>query len=242
MNTLTPNQTGITLMPGAPADRPADSAIRDLLRDTALLVTTLASGGQAQDADALRDRCQQLIEQFAGALAQRGFPEDVRHEALVAQCGLLDEVAMRHLSGETRSGWEHTPLQVERFNLHDAGERVFDRLDARLREPSPPVALLECYSTILGLGFVGRYAREGENKRTAQIEALNVRLATLRPASGRPFLVDRGGRRLSDWFHRLSPWAFAGLACLIAAIIWSVWSAALDAQLAQLAASKALRP
>jgi type VI secretion system protein ImpK len=243
MNALNPNRNEIALMQSAAgAGSPPGEGIRDLLRDTALLVTTLASGGQTQDAIALRGRCKQLVEQFASALERRGFPDDVRSEALVAQCGLLDEAALRHLPIDSRSGWEQKPLQVEQFNLHEAGERVFERLDARMREPSPPVALLECYSAILGMGFVGRYAREGEAKRTALIASLNAKLETLRSTSDHPFIADRAGRRLSDWFYRLSPWAIAGLAFVAAAIVWGVWSTALDVQLAHLVAAKAVRP
>ncbi|MDN7453588.1 DotU family type IV/VI secretion system protein [Burkholderia cenocepacia] len=243
MNTLTSNRSGAALMPNATGAslRPGEG-MRDLLRDTALLVTTLTSGGHTQDAVALRARCKQLVEQFASGLQQRGFPDDVRNEALVAQCGLLDEVALRHLPGESRSAWEREPLQVEQFNLHEAGERVFERLDARMREPAPPVALLECYSAILGMGFVGRYARDGEAKRTALITSLNARLETLRPSLDRPFIADRVERRVSDWFYRLSPWAIAGLACVAAAIVWGVWSATLNGQLAHLVAAKAIRP
>ncbi|MBR8307123.1 DotU family type IV/VI secretion system protein [Burkholderia cenocepacia] len=243
MNTLTPNRSDTALMPNATGTSiPCSDGMRDLLRDTALLVTTLTSGGQTQDAVALRARCKQLVEQFASALRHRGFPDDVRNEALVAQCGLLDEAALRHLPGESRSAWEREPLQVEQFNLHEAGERVFERLETRMREPAPPVALLECYSAILGMGFVGRYARDGEAKRIALIASLNARLETLRPSPDRPFIADRVGRRMSDWFYRLSPWAIAGLACVAAAIVWGVWSVTLDGQLAHLVAAKAARP
>ncbi|MEK6355343.1 MAG: DotU/TssL family secretion system protein [Burkholderia cenocepacia] len=243
MNALTSNRSDAALMPNTTgASRLPGDGMRDLLRDTALLVTTLAPGGQTQDAVALRARCKQLVEQFASALQHREFPDDVRNDALVAQCGLLDEAALRHLPGESRSAWEREPLQVEQFNLHEAGELVFERLDTRMREPAPPVALLECYSAILGMGFVGRYARDGEAKRIALIESLNARLETLRPAPDRSFITDRAGRRASDWFYRLSPWAIAGLACVAATIVWSVWSATLDGQLAHLVSAKAVRP
>ncbi|WP_446328162.1 DotU family type IV/VI secretion system protein [Burkholderia sp. SR8] len=243
MNALTSNRSDTALLPNARgASNARSDGIRDLLRDTALLVTTLTSGGQTQDAVALRARCKQLVEEFARALQHRGFPDDVRSDALIAQCGLLDEVALRHLPGESRSAWEREPLQVEQFNLHEAGERVFERLDMRMRDPAPPIALLECYSAILGMGFVGRYARDGEAQRTALIASLNAKLETLRTAPDRPFIADRAGRRVSDWFYRLSPWAIAGLACIAAAIVWGVWSATLDGQLAHLVAAKAVRP
>jgi type VI secretion system protein ImpK len=217
------------------------SGIRDLLRDTALLTTTLSRGGQAEDATALRERCHQLMANFAAALEQRGYATDVREDAEYAQCGLLDEAALRHLGAESKPLWDAQPLQVQRFGKHDAGEKVFDRLAERMREASPNLDLLEAYSAILGMGFMGRYGREGEAKRTALIASLNAQLNKLRPAAHRTFIADRTGKRLSDWLYRLSPWAIAGLACVAAALVWLIWAQVLDAQLANLA-PKAIRP
>jgi type VI secretion system protein ImpK len=236
MNTVISTHYEVPLLDCTPASGgDSEDGIRDLLRDTALLVTTLAAGGRTEDVIGLRERCQRLIEQFSTALRRRGYPDDVCQDALTAQCGLLDETALHHLSDKDRSQWDARPLQVERFGLHDAGERVFERLDQRMREASPHVALLECYSAILGLGFLGRYAREGETQRAALIAALSARLQALRPEAEPPLIVDRPATRFADWFYRLSPWATAALACGAAAVVWLVWAAALDMQLAQLA-------
>ncbi|WP_296651605.1 DotU family type IV/VI secretion system protein [Paraburkholderia sp.] len=216
--------------------------IRDLLRDTALLVTSLGPTATAPDAAQFRERCRQAIQDFSNALARRGYSEDVRREVLVAQCGLLDETALRHLSAESRASWELTPLQVEWFKVHDAGEHVIERIEARLRETPPDADLLECYSAILGMGFMGRYARDGEARRAALVAALNTRLEKIRPPVEQPFMTDRAARRISDWFYRLSPWAIAGVSCAAAAIVWGIWSVALDNQLAHIAPAKVDRP
>ncbi|MEX3764518.1 DotU family type IV/VI secretion system protein [Paraburkholderia phenoliruptrix] len=247
MNALTSSHQEPAALDELPdnGDMPRDDtheSMRALLRDTALLVTTLGTGGAVKEADELRNRCRQLIAHFAEALQARRYPDDVRREALIAQCGLLDESVLRSLPADMRAGWELQPLQVEQFNLHDAGETVFDRLDARMHESVPCVDLLECYSAVLGMGFVGRYAREGEAKRTALIAALNARLDRLRPSSERLFVADQAGRRLSDWFYRLSPWAVAALAGIAAVIVWAIWTAALDMQLAHLVSVKGTRP
>jgi type VI secretion system protein ImpK len=243
MNALPRSDNEAALLDGAPgASRASREGIRDLLRDTALLVTTLMPGGHTENATEFRARCGLLVGNFSNALERRGYPDDVRREALIAQCGLLDEIALRYLPAESRAGWELKPLQVELFNLHDAGERVFERLEARMREASPHIDLLECYAAILSLGFIGRYARDGEAKRAALTSSLQAQLEKLRPAATRTFIADRPGRRLSDWFYRLSPWAIAWLACVVAALVWLVWSTALDAQLAQLVHAKATPP
>ncbi|PMS25920.1 type IV secretion protein DotU [Paraburkholderia rhynchosiae] len=218
----------------ASANRTCAGGIRDLLRDTALLVTRLSEGGHTEDPGTLRQRCKQLMEGFSTALDQRGFAADVREDAEVAQCGLLDEAVLRHLNATNRTVWDAQPLQVERFGEHDAGERVFIRLEQRMRETSPNVALLECYAAVLGMGFMGRYAREGEARRSVLIAALNTQLEKLRPVAARPFFADRAGRRFSDWLYRLSPWAIAGLPCVAAAVIWLIWAQVLDAQIAHL--------
>lgn len=236
MSTLTPVRGETALMGGfATANRISAGGIRDLLRDTALLVTRLSEGGHTEDAATLRQRCEQLMASFSAALDQRGFAADVREDAEVAQCGLLDEAVLRNLSAENKPVWDAQPLQVERFGEHDAGERVFERLEQRMREVSPNVALLECYSAVLRMGFMGRYGREGVAKRSALIASLNMQLEKLRPVAARPFFADRTGRRLADWFYRLSPWAIAGLACVAAAVIWLIWTQVLDAQIAHLA-------
>ncbi|WP_250500259.1 DotU family type IV/VI secretion system protein [Caballeronia sp. GAWG1-5s-s] len=238
MNNLTLRHDKATLMStAASADyvSGSGSGIRDLLRDTALLVTSLAADGTVTDAAALRERCRQLITDFSEALTRRGHPEDVRQEAMIAHCGLLDETALRELGDEARSRWELEPLQVEFFRMHDAGERVIDCLEARLRDSSPNVDLLEFYSAILGIGFMGRYARDGAAKRTELVASLNSRLQKLRPAVEPTFIADHPGRRLSDLFYRLSPWAIAGIACVAAVAVWVTWNVALDSQLAQLA-------
>lgn len=209
--------------------------IRELLRDSALLVTRLSQGGQAKDAGALRQRCRQLMATFSAALSARGFSAQVREDAEYAQCGLLDEAALRCLDNAKRPVWDAQPLQVERFGKHDAGERVFERLEQRMCEATPNIALLEAYAAVLALGFKGRYAREGETKRVALIADLNAQIEQLRPDMQGTFVADRRVKRLVDWFYRLSPWGIAGLACAAGVVVWLICNTVLDAQLAQLA-------
>ncbi len=217
------------------ATTPGNSAgIRDLLRDTALFVTALVPDGKATSIVQVQSSCRDLIRRFAEALHQRGYPDDVRNDAGIAHCGLLDEVALRHFQGDSRAAWELKPLQVEQFGIHDAGERVFDRIEQRLREADARVDLLECYCAVLGLGFMGRFVREEATKRDALVAALNARIVKLRPQAGRPFISERRARRPADWFYRLSPWAIAGLIAVLGGLAWVGWHAGLDVQLANL--------
>lgn len=238
MTTIARNLKEIPLMDAQPAiDRTAGAGIRDLLRDTALFVSMLTQQGASEPVEQLRRHCVQLMTAFSAALEQRGFATDVREDAQYAQCGMLDEAVLRCPSIKDRSSWEAHPLQVERFGKLDAGDHVFDRLAERLREASPNVDLLECYAAILGLGFMGRYAREGDAKRATLMATLNAKLEKLRPPATRPFIADRSGRRVADWLYRLSPWGIAGIGCIAAALVHLIWGQALDAQLAHLVSS-----
>ncbi|WP_193727048.1 DotU family type IV/VI secretion system protein [Burkholderia sp. BE17] len=225
-------------------------SMRALLRDTALLVTHLSNGGQVDSQENLRQQCVRLIAQFATALDAQGIAADIRDDAVLAQCGLIDEAALRYLPASDKGNWESRPLQVERFGTHDAGTRIYERLEHRMREPAPNVDLLECYAAVLGLGFRGRYAarsglsaeaHDGEAKRQAVIAALVAQIDQLRPDAQPGFVTDRSNTRLIDRFKRLSPWAIAGIACVIAICVWFAWDRILDAELAQLV-QKAKRP
>ncbi|MGC3023934.1 DotU family type IV/VI secretion system protein [Burkholderia sp. DN3021] len=225
-------------------------SMRAQLRDTALLVTHLSNGGQVDSQENLRQQCVRLIAQFATALDAQGIAADIRDDAVLAQCGLIDEAALRYLPASDKGNWESRPLQVDRFGTHDAGTRIYERLEHWMREPAPNVELLECYAAVLGLGFRGRYAarsgpqpnaNEGEAKRQALIAALVARIDQLRPTSRPGFVTDRSHTRLIDRLKRLSPWAIAGTACVIAMFVWFAWDRILDAELAQLV-QKAKRP
>lgn len=224
-----------TLDDAAPSARdpaPAAGPIRPLIRDAALLVTTMSAGGTVPDAASLRARCEALLDEFDVALDKQRVQGETREDVRMALCALLDETALRFLCERERDGWELAPLQIQRFDIHDAGERVFVRLDAHLNTPAANVDVLEFYGALLGLGFVGRYALLGEAKRRELMNALNSRISAIRPQVSPPFVLEQTSRRLSDWLYRLSPWMIAGLACVAAGVVWGVWSTTLDAQLA----------
>lgn len=209
--------------------RAASLGMRECLRETALQVSLMSQGGTAQGD--VRGRCLELVLEFEQALDLRQVPLDVRDEAVYAQCALLDEVAMSNLPPEDRGKWEAHPLQVARFGNYDAGERVFDQLNARMRETPLNAELLQCYAAILGLGFRGRYVREGDAARKVLIMSLQSLLAKLQPASDQSFIIDK--TRTRTWF-RLSPWAAAVTMCIAAVCVYVICSQALDDQLAHL--------
>ncbi len=205
-----------------------------LFRNTALEISLLAQGPATNDVESLRVQCRRLIDDFAAAMDARKVPTDVAREALYMQCGLLDEMVLAHLTAENCSLWEATPLQVERFGEHDAGEQVYRALAARMRETPPHAELLACYATVLGLGFQGRYAHEGAIQRVDIIRSVNERLKTLAPSGDSGLVVDATRTPRFDWLHQLSPWAIAGLVCAAGAVVFVLIGQGIELQVSHL--------
>jgi type VI secretion system protein ImpK len=242
MKVLTSSPSGAELIERAPSAALSPAfGIRDLLRDTALLVSRLRIDNAVTTYATLRTECDAMIDQFGSALVGRGYSGDILQDARIAHCALLDETALQSLFGTDRDNWASQPLQVTKFHQHDAGERVFERLDQRMRERTPNLDLLQFYAAILGLGFKGRYAVNGEASRLKLIVDLDAQLARARPAATRTLLSEQTGRRFGDRLRRLSPWALAAVGGVVSLVLWLLWHIALDAQLAALP-SQVTRP
>jgi type VI secretion system protein ImpK len=208
--------------------------MRALLRDTALEVSMLSNGDSAErSVFELRKHWLNLVDEFDQALRTKHVPDDIREDAVYAQCGLLDETALRYLSNDERSEWDVQPLQVERFGNHDAGARIYERIEIRRRETRPDVRLLECYAAVLGLGFRGRYEHSNERLRLELIAALDKQIQQAKPQL-HSFVVDRTETRRLDWLLQQSPWFIAGAACVLAVLVWFALANSLDLQLANL--------
>jgi type VI secretion system protein ImpK len=215
--------------------------LRALLRDTALQVSQISQGETVSEVAQLRERCALLVRHLDAALEARRVPQDVRDDLLMAQCGLLDECALTYLPDNLQSEWETQPLQVQRFGHHDAGVRVFNRLDMRMRELPPKIDLLECYDVILGLGFKGHYARDNDAdaQRLTLIAELQHRIAQFRREPLASFSLDEATKDPFAWLRRLSPWAVAATACVSVAMVWVALDLSLNADVARLFATTA---
>ncbi|RZT30856.1 DotU/TssL family secretion system protein [Cupriavidus agavae] len=204
------------------------------LRDTALIVSELADGATtAQGFSSFRQTCQGLLARLREEMAAAGHPAAVVQDAAYAQCALLDEVALQRLAGADRDAWEREPLQVAEFNTHQAGEELVARIETRLAEPQPVLPLLVVFQTVLGLGFQGRFARDGAGAREALMRALDARLAPADHAADAhaivvPYARARGLPQASPLAWVVGSLAGAGLVYLAL----DRWLAASIAQLA----------
>lgn len=72
--------------------------------------------------------------------------------ALVAHC---DEIAQLHVQHFKNTGWE--PLQLQLFQIDNAGDIFFQQMDAFLYRNDIPESVYEIYFFCMKNGFQGRY-------------------------------------------------------------------------------------
>jgi type VI secretion system protein ImpK len=84
-------------------------------------------------------------------------------EAQYVMVAMADEVFLR-LDWSGRGPWTLRPLEAEEpFYSHDAGERIFQRIDQIIRaREAVPVELLAVYLAALALDFQGKYRYSSE--------------------------------------------------------------------------------
>jgi type VI secretion system protein ImpK len=197
---------------------PALALLPLALRDTAGTVVELRSG-KPPSVDVLRRQCDVQVAGLREELQRCGQPHDVIDDALYAQCALLDEVALKGLHGDARDEWEREPLQVRTFGRNDAGEELLRRIGQRLREVKPVLPLLGIFAAVLRLGFMGRFAVDGDDARAKLVSEIDERLARGagdKPDDTSPIVVNpsRGRRR------PLSPLAWVLIACIASGLVW----------------------
>lgn len=85
-------------------------------------------------------------------------------EAQYVMAALADEVLLHQVEWEGKARWKDNLIETALFQTQIAGERIFDRLDAMLREnASLNAELATIYLIALSLGFRGRYRGETDD-------------------------------------------------------------------------------
>lgn len=204
------------------------------LRDTARTVTALAT--EPRSFEALRAQCNAQIADLRSELGACGMADHAIVDAVYAQCALLDEAALKHLTGNARENWEKRTLQETHFSRNDAGDELIRRIEGGLREPRTAPVLLAIFAAVLSLGFVGRFAVDGSTARAALIRSLDERLgrktaADAPQAPPAPIIVHRAGARPP----RIFPLAWVAISCVALGMVWLAGDRWFIASIAQLA-------
>jgi len=202
-------------------------------RDTAYTVASLADDASSLSFVSFRAKCVAQVDALGRELRAAGHLPDVIRDATYAQCALLDETALAHLTGPERDAWEREPLQVQEFKSNDAGYELIDKIQQRLAEPRPKLALLHMFNTVLGLGFKGKFAMSGADARLELMRALDQRIgqAGSVDTSGTVVLTQDGSR---SWSANVSPLGWVIGAVLVAGLVYLALGQWLTASIARI--------
>src|SRR5476649_375782 len=202
-------------------------------RDTAFSVASLADNATSLSFVSFRAKCVAQVDALGRELRATGHLPDVIRDATYAQCALLDETALAQLKGPERDAWEREPLQVEAFKSNDAGYELIDRIQQRLAEPRPKLALLHLFNSVLGLGFKGEFALSGADARLELMRALDQRIGESGSldTSGTVVLTQDGSR---SWSTNVSPLGWVIGAVLVAGLVYLALGQWLTASIARI--------
>lgn len=118
---------------------------------------------RAPEAEAVKQRLVSFLEAQAVTVTRRLAEHEIRvyDEAQYVMAAMADEVFL-HLDWAGRAAWAERPLEAHLFHTHDAGERMFRKLDDILENRvTASTGLLLVYLAALSLGFQGKFASFG---------------------------------------------------------------------------------
>lgn len=99
-----------------------------------------------------------LVRQLQQGGAQLRIPESQIRLVEFALLAFVDETVLRPENNfELRDQWERSPLQLEYFREHLAGEKFFERLNAMMQNMERDIDVVEVYYQCLILGYRGKY-------------------------------------------------------------------------------------
>jgi type VI secretion system protein ImpK len=197
-------------------DAGRNSVLPDLMQEGFYVLFLLQSGALPATQSPLMDRVIRFLDEFERKAKLQRIDGDDIEAAKYAFCASFDEIIL-HSGMLYQDGWRRSPLQLELFNDHLAGEQFFGRL-AALRNKGPArLAALQVFHLCLLLGFNGRFAEENGEKLPSMVARLGNEIAHIKgksrgfaPRAGRPDQVAH--RRRSA----LPLWALSTLLTLTA--------------------------
>lgn len=196
-----------------------------LLQDTWLQVISLRQGASCLEGEGLDfwQKCVAAVENVRQKLQDADVSEQNVQHILYAQCALLDEsVKGRGVQDDAYFVWCNSPLQAHFFNTLDAGDRLYERIRAVLREPAPDSAVLTCFHRVLMLGFQGGYSSLAATEREQLVSQLSALVPAFRFAPSLPVLAVASSRSSIGIWLRCWPVRIGLAVCLVTLLWWGL--------------------
>lgn len=193
----------------------------DLMQNTWLQIICLRHSPVFEEGKglALWQRCVADVERVQNALSEAGVSLESRHDILLAQCALLDEVVKgRGIQDDACVQWYHLPLQGHFLQTMDAGETLCERMQQVLAQPQADMLVLTCFHRVMMLGFIGGYSSQKAPERKQLINVLTKRVAPFTCLPEQGLIINDNDPQRAGW---LSSWsAKTGLAILVITGLW----------------------
>lgn len=133
--------------------------ISDFCSDCFMLILQLRATNEYGDAVVLRKRIMVLLDDFERKGLTAGIEQAKVQSSKFALVAFIDETILCS-EWENKSVWLTEPLQLKLFNVFNAGEEYFTRLEQLRQNQRDNVDVLEVYFLCLSLGYRGKYQLE----------------------------------------------------------------------------------
>jgi type VI secretion system protein ImpK len=133
-----------------------------------------AAGGQGPPYEQARAQLQRMISESEAQLQKSQFAQEDYNLARFAVFAWIDEAVLAS-AWQGRTQWQRDQLQRRYYQVTDAGELFFERLNsigAHQRD------VREVYYLCLSLGFTGQYCNSGDDFLLEQLRTSNLKLLT----------------------------------------------------------------
>jgi type VI secretion system protein ImpK len=153
-------------------------------------------------------------------------------DAKYAMAALADEVFLHQAHWGGAEAWGEDLLEARMFGTSLAGERLFHKIDAVLKEASPiNIELAAVYLLVLTLGFRGRYRGRDDSPLDSYRQRLRSFIGTRLPAvqADQPIFASAYHSTLDEGREQLLPaigrWVWLAVFALLAylAVSHSIW-------------------
>jgi len=142
-----------------------------LCTDLFLIVIRMRECEDLGKPDSLRKLIIHYIELFRKNCRSMDVNSSLIEEAVYSLVALLDETVLS-VPGQCRDYWVFNPLQLELFGDNFAGEKLYQKLDALIKEPEKNKDILEIYYLCLCIGYEGKYRLGNAQERETIITNL----------------------------------------------------------------------
>ena len=143
-------------MPGTKSDHNEKRSLSDLSSDCLMLILQLRVTKELGDAVVLRQKIKNLLAQLERNAKLAGIDSEEAQQAKFVLAAFIDESILGS-EWSRKHEWAKQPLQLEIFNIFNAGEEFFTRLERLRQRAQANAAVLEVYYLCLALGFRGKY-------------------------------------------------------------------------------------